>query len=154
MTPTRVAALQLRGLAGPLRARVHWPEPTSDATPPALLVFFAGLAPADILAECLSRDAGLVVLTVYASGLEDAATATRWAADHGAELDADPARLLVGGIGAGVDLATDVKRLAEEDGWPPIAGVLHLGDDVHTNEALIRDLRLWLALGGGRAAAS
>jgi acetyl esterase len=152
MTAARVADLQLRAHAGPLRARVHWPSATGNAPPPALLVFFPGDRPADPLVECLSQEAGLVVLSIDAPDPELAATATRWAADHGAELDADPARLLVGGIGRGVDLATGVKRLAEEDGWPPIAGVLHLGDDTEDNAALIRDLRTWLALGGGRAA--
>jgi acetyl esterase/lipase len=119
----RVAELQLRGPAGPLPARVCWPVPSPGAAPPPLLVFHPGdPTPADddgALCRGLCAHAGFVVLwTTAPATLDGAAAATAWAADHAAELDADPARLLVGGRGAGAGRAAHVAVAAREEGWP------------------------------------
>lgn len=73
--------------------------------------------------------AGLAVLAVpLPAGLEipveaaadDATTALEWAADHAAELDADPGRLLVAGEGLGAGLAAGVCLHARDLGWPVV----------------------------------
>jgi acetyl esterase/lipase len=59
------------------------------------------------------------------SGGDDALGAARttvdWAADHAAELGADPRRLVVAAWGTGAGLAAAVARHACEQGWPPLA---------------------------------
>lgn len=132
----RVAGVQLRGRTGPLPARAYWPPPPGPGPAPALLVLFpdpaggldvpdppdlaGGLDAADALCRGLCSGAGLVVLSVSHRAPQDAIAATRWAADHAAELGADPRRLLVGGVGAGGRVATAVVREARDEGWPAI----------------------------------
>jgi hypothetical protein len=121
----RVAELQLRGSAGPLAARVSWPVRSPSAAPPALLVFHPGgrhSAADDPLSRGLCAHAGLVVLwPLRPLKLDDAAIAVEWAADHAAELGADPGRLLVGGRGAGAGLAAAVALRARDEQWPALS---------------------------------
>jgi acetyl esterase/lipase len=128
-TGPRVADLQLRGSAGPLRTRVAWPPSVGGPTPPPLLVFLPGDGSHDP-GPTVSGLAGIVVLEVAdtrpprlpdAAALLEATTATQWAADHAAELDADPRRVLVGGEGRGAWLAAAVALQARDDGWPTLA---------------------------------
>lgn len=128
-TGPRVADLQLRGSAGPLRTRVAWPPSAGGPTPPPLLVFLPGDGSHDP-GPTVSGLAGIVVLEVTdtrpprlpdAAALLEATTATQWAADHAAELDADPRRVLVGGEGRGAWLAAAVALQARDDGWPTLA---------------------------------
>jgi alpha/beta hydrolase fold len=118
-TVYRVADLHLRGTAGPIRSRAYWPAPTETAVRPALLVFFhTGRSPPG---RWLCAAAGVVVLAAPGRiSPPDAVAATGWAADHAAELAADPARLLVGGAGAGAGLAATVARQARDAGWPAL----------------------------------
>jgi acetyl esterase/lipase len=111
----RVADVQLRGPAAPLWARAYWPAPAA----PGLVVFFA--SDGDALCRALCSQAGVVVLLVPVADLAEATTVTEWAADHAAELDADPERLLVAGEGAGADLAAAVAVHARDQGWPALA---------------------------------
>ncbi|HSK38042.1 MAG TPA: alpha/beta hydrolase fold domain-containing protein, partial [Actinomycetota bacterium] len=60
------------------------------------------------------------------AAVQDAATALEWAADHAAELDADPARLLVAGEGFGAGLAAAVCLHARDQGWPIVGRQLLL----------------------------
>jgi acetyl esterase/lipase len=125
----RSAELRLRGRAGALNARVHWPAPAEPA--PALMVFFPDPARAgDTLARELARLAGVVVICadvrpaafdVAVTAFDDAAAVLGWAADHAGELDADPDRLLVAGDGAGAALAAAVTLHARDQWWPAIA---------------------------------
>jgi acetyl esterase len=133
-----VADVQLRGRAGPLATRVHWPPRTTPPPRPALLVFLpaAGaesgaraLDGADALCCSLCRHAGVVVLAVSprpasagveAPALEDGITATAWAADHAGELGADPRRLAVAGEGRGAGVAAAVALHARDAGWPAL----------------------------------
>jgi acetyl esterase len=128
-TGPRVADLQLRGRSGPLRTRVDWPPSAGGPVPPPLLVFLPTDRDDD-LEPAVSRLAGVVVLAVTdtrptvlpdAAALVEATTATQWAADHAAELDADPRRVLVGGEGRGAWLAAAVALQARDDGWPTLA---------------------------------
>ena len=125
----RVADLQLRGHAGPLRTCVHWPPVAGGPVPPPLLVLLPAAGADDVWAT-VSALAGVVVLAVTdtrltgladAAALVEATTATEWAADHAAELDADPRRLIVGGEGQGAWLAAAVALQARDDGWPTLA---------------------------------
>jgi acetyl esterase/lipase len=118
----RVAELQLRGSAGPLPARVGWPVLAPAAAPPALLVFHSGRRGDDPLCRALCARAGLVVLwTLRRVALGDAAGTVEWAADHAADLGADPGRVLVGGRGAGAGLAAAVALRARDEQWPVLA---------------------------------
>ncbi|MEV6774009.1 alpha/beta hydrolase fold domain-containing protein [Nocardia sp. NPDC051030] len=131
-TPCRVAELHLRSAVEGRSARVYWPGPTGPPTRPLLLQFeIGGLEAADDFdAFCrrLCRRHDFVVLAVrygprsgpHPAIVSDAMHALEWAADHGATLDADPARLHVEGRGAGRALAESVRRLAREYGWPPV----------------------------------
>ena len=125
--------LQLRGRGGWVRARVSWPRPSGlDPGPGAALLVWLpgeGRGPegAGLPAHRLFAEAGLTVLSVPAgAAVQDAATALEWAADHAAELDADPARLLVAGEGLGAGLAASVCLHARDHGWPVVGRQLLL----------------------------
>ena len=113
--------MQLRGNTSPAPVRVYWPsQPASHQVP--LLVFCIAGAGAETACRTLSEDAGLVVLAVRCdlAGVHDGMNVLAWAADHAAELGADPARLLVGGEGAGATVAAAVAREAQAQRWPPV----------------------------------
>ena len=124
----RVAELQLRGRAGPLRTRVHWPPGTGGPVVRPLLVVLPTTG-ADVWWATVSARSGVVVLAVTDTrvtrmadelALAEATTALQWAADHADELHADPARLLVGGEGTGAWLAAAMALEARDDGWPSV----------------------------------
>ena len=128
-TGPRVADLQLRGSTGLLRTRVDWPPSAGGTVSPPLLVFLPN-GRDDGLACRVARLAGMVVLGVVdarlarvsdAAALVEATTVTQWAADHAAELHADPQRVVVAGEGRGAWLAAGVAVQARDDGWPPLA---------------------------------
>jgi acetyl esterase len=137
MSRHRIADLRLRGNTSPLPVRVYWPG-QSAPQPVPLLVFCIVGAGAETACRILSEDAGLVVLAVRCdlAGVHDGLNVLAWAADHAAELGADPARLLVGGEGAGAAVAAAVAREAQAQRWPPV---------VYTGE--LRELRRFLAAG-------
>jgi acetyl esterase/lipase len=135
LTGLRVAELRLRDGTWPLPARVYWPRPRGPSSP--LLVFLAsrdGAAEADRLCRELCARAGLVVLSAGHSSepltFSAARAATEWAADHAAELGADPARLLLGGAGRAGGLAAAVAVHARDQGWPPIVRQLLISPDL------------------------
>jgi acetyl esterase/lipase len=99
----RVADVHLRGI----RARVYRPA----APAPALVVL---LGDGDGTELC-SRT-GFVVLAASCVRADDATAVLEWAADHAAELGAEPGRLLL----AGGVLAADVARRVSANGWPEI----------------------------------
>jgi acetyl esterase len=119
--PERTADLHLRGASGPLPARISWPAQTAGLPPVAVLCPGGGGA-VDTLERGLCAAGILVVCARTATTLDSATTVLEWVADHGAELGANPACLLVAGAGPGADLATAVTTLAREHGWPPIRG--------------------------------
>jgi len=121
----RDAGLSLRERNGIVRVRVNWPAPGCPEPLP-ILVFLSGEDTAaeavDALCRELSADGCAVVLSVRTAALDTATTALEWAADHATQLEADPGRVLVGGIGTGAGLAAEVAAGAREAGWPELAG--------------------------------
>jgi acetyl esterase len=125
--------------AGPLGLRVYTPR---GAGPFPLLVFFHGggfvvcdLDTHDALCRNLCAGAGCVVASVdyrlapehrFPAAPDDCLAATRWAAEHAAELGADPARVAVGGDSAGGNLAAVVALRVRDEGGPRLAGQLLL----------------------------
>ena len=62
----------------------------------------------------------LVIYARTATTVDELATVLDWVADHGAELGADPERLVAAGAGPGAELAAALARHARERGWPPV----------------------------------
>jgi pimeloyl-ACP methyl ester carboxylesterase len=110
------ARLALRGARGRLWSDLHQPG-GSSRTP--LLVFFPDSSRPVVDPAALCRT-GLTVLVTRPGDPADAVAVVEWAAEHAAELDADPARLLVGGECSGAALAAAVARHARHNGWPPL----------------------------------
>jgi hypothetical protein len=128
-TVQRVADLRLRSSAGPTRTRVWWPVAPHAGTTTGLLLFFAGGTTEVQWLRELASLAQLVVVAapcahgpnaVVRASRRDATTALEWAGDHARQLEADPGRLLVGGIGIGAALADAAAQEAAERGWPPL----------------------------------
>jgi acetyl esterase len=116
----RVADVALRGPAPRGRARVHWPAGSGAR---ALVVLFTGGADGSELVDRLLDDVGAVVLSVPATFAAEAHATLAWAADHAAELGAEPGRLAIVGAGSGAALAERVSELATDEGWPPLRHV-------------------------------
>ena len=114
-------------------ARLYRP---SAPTLPLLVYFHGGgwvvgsVALSDNFCRALANASGCAVLSVeyrlapehrYPAAADDAYAATRWAAEHAAELGIDASRLAVGGSSAGGNLAAVVALMARERGGPKIA---------------------------------
>ena len=123
-------------------ARLYSPG-DATGTPKPLLVYLHGggwvagsLDTVDPFCRLLSHAAGINILSVdyrqppehpFPAALDDSVAAIRWAAEHTADLQADPQRLAVGGDSAGGNLtAAAVNRLATQPGAPAIAAQLLL----------------------------
>ena len=105
--------------AGGVPARLYTPKGLPDGSP--LLVFYHGggwvvgdLDTHDPLCRYLAVHAEVRLLSVdyrlapehpYPAAADDAVTAYAWAAEHAADLDADPGAIAVGGDSAGGNLA-------------------------------------------------
>lgn len=61
---------------------------------------------------------------VYPAAADDCEAATRWAAENAASLNADPARLAVGGESAGGNLSAVVAQRLRDKGGPALVGQL------------------------------
>lgn len=130
----RVEDRLLPGPAGDLPIRVYTPEGTG---PFPILIFFHGggwvigdIDTTDPVCRTLTNRAGRVTVSVgyrlapehkFPAGAEDCYAATRWVADHGAEIGGDPARIAITGTSAGANLAAAVALMARDRGGPPIA---------------------------------
>lgn len=132
---TPVAAVRDFEIAGgggqPLRVRHYAPEGGAGAP---LTVYLHGggfvigdLETHDEPCRLLCRHAGTHVLAVdyrlapehpFPAALEDTRAALGWARSHAAELDADPARVAIGGDSAGANLAVVTAIQAGGEGAP------------------------------------
>lgn len=146
----------LPGPGGDLSVRFYLPEATRPL--PVLVYFFGGgwvlgsLAAVDPVCRRLANATPCAVVSVayrrapehpFPAGLEDCYAATRWVAEHGAELGLDPDRRAVGGASAGGNLAAAVALLARERQGPALVLQLlvyppldHRADSPSMHEAL------------------
>jgi acetyl esterase/lipase len=114
------------GPAGDIPVRIY--VPTTQPGPRPGLVFFHGggwvigdLDTHDASVRALANASGVTVVSVdyrlapedpFPAAVDDALAALRWVADHGAEIDVDPARLAVGGDSAGGNLSAVAAQQA------------------------------------------
>jgi acetyl esterase len=118
-------------MAGSIPMRVY--RPWREAAAPAFIYFhgggwvLGGLDSHDHICRSLASAVPCTVFSVdyrlapehkFPAAVDDAFTATKWIADHAAELNIDPARIAVGGDSAGGNLATVVAHLAREHSGP------------------------------------
>ncbi len=156
--PRRDVAIETRtvgGAAGELAARVHRPPGVAADAP--LVVWFhgggwvlGGPAQYDWACSSIAEDAGALVVAVdyrkapehrAPAATEDAIAATRWIADHAAELGAT-GPLVVAGDSAGGNLAALVAIAARDAGDLDVAGqaLVYPGVDLTTSFPSIREL--------------
>lgn len=117
-----------RTIAG-VPVRLYWPP---DVTDPPVVMFLHGggwvvgdLDTYDGTARGHAVGAGALVVSVdyrlapehpFPAAVDDVWAVTRWVAEHGRELGADPKRLAVAGDSAGGNLAAVVAQLARDTG--------------------------------------
>jgi acetyl esterase/lipase len=127
----------LQGADGPLPYRLYRP---ATPGPHPIVVYFhgGGWVLGDELSDdpfCrdLCRRSGMIVVSVgyrhapehrFPAAAEDGYAATRWIAEHAAELGGKPGPVLVAGWSAGANIATVTCQLARDRGGPQIAGQL------------------------------
>lgn len=148
--PPQMAKVEERRIDGPggeIRLRLYTPE---GSGPFPLMMFFHGsgfvlcsLDTHDGMCRNLAAGIGCVVVSVdyrlapehkFPKGLDDCLAATRWAADHAAELGIDPARIMVAGDSAGGNMAAVIALRLRDEGGPELCGqmLLYPVTDYHT----------------------
>jgi cation diffusion facilitator CzcD-associated flavoprotein CzcO/acetyl esterase/lipase len=127
----------LAGPDGPLAYRLYRP---ATPGPHGIVVYFhgGGWVLGDELSDdpfCrdMCRRTGMIFVSVgyrhapehrFPAAAEDGLAATRWIAEHAAELGGRPGPLLVAGWSAGANIAAVTCQLARDRGGPEIAGQL------------------------------
>jgi acetyl esterase len=124
------------GPAGPVPVRIYRPATASGRRPPVLLLFHGGgfalgdIETHDTMARYYCNHAGVVVVNVdyrrspeypFPAGVEDCYAVLQWAADRGADIGADPARIAVTGDSAGGNISAALCLATRERRGPPIA---------------------------------
>src|SRR5579859_3762104 len=134
--PDPVARAEDRTIPGPQGAiplRIYTPEGTG---PFPILVFLHGggwvagsIDTHDRVCRSLTRSAECVTVAVdyrlapehkFPAPLEDCYAAAQWVADNSAAINADPARMAVGGDSSGGNLAAAVALMARDRGGPQL----------------------------------
>ena len=127
----RVEDRMIPGLGGNIPARIYTPNSTSGLP---ILVFFHGggfvagsLDTHDSPLRSVTNRCDCIVVSVayrlapenkYPASTEDAYAATKWVAEHSADIGGDPHRIAVGGDGSGGNLAAVVTLMARERATP------------------------------------
>jgi acetyl esterase len=115
------------GADAPIPIGIYTPCQPDDATLPCIVYFHGGMGVCcdlrthDGLCRMLADASRCRVISVgyrlapehpFPAGVDDAMAVTRWIAEHAAELQVDPARLIVAGDSAGGTIAAVVCQLA------------------------------------------
>jgi acetyl esterase len=130
----RVYDTSADGPAGPVRVRVYHPRP-AQRLPGVVFIHGGGwvrgsLQTHDIACRALANAAECVVVSVdyrmapehkFPAAIDDSFAATRWVAEHAADLGIDASRLAVAGDSAGGQLAAAVALLARASDGPRLA---------------------------------
>jgi len=121
------------GPAGEIPVRIYTPAGSSPF--PALVFFHGGgwvvgsIPGSDHSCRALANGGGCVVVSVdyrlapehkFPAASDDSYAATRWVAENAAALGVDPARIAVGGVSAGGNLAAVVALMARDSGSPAL----------------------------------
>jgi acetyl esterase len=133
-----VARVENRAIPGPatgqIPVRIYWPVIGKKL--PALVYLhgggwvFGNIESVDRTCRVLANSAECIVVNVdyrlapehkFPCAAEDSHAALRYVADHAEELNADPARIAIGGDSAGGNLATAACLIARERGGPKVA---------------------------------
>jgi cation diffusion facilitator CzcD-associated flavoprotein CzcO/acetyl esterase/lipase len=158
----------LQGNDGPLPYRLY--RPATPGPHPVVVYFHGGgwvlgdQQSDDPFCRDMCRRTGMIVVSVgyrhapehrFPTAAEDGYAATRWIAEHAAELDGRAGPLLVAGWSAGGNIAAVTCQLARDRGGPEIAGQLLVCpvtdcsfdrpsyDDNATGYFLTRSLMYW-----------
>ena len=124
-----------------IAARVYWPDSVAagDGRLPVIVYYHGGgyvtgsVKIFDALTRSISNATRSIVVSVeyrlapvhpYPAAVDDAFAALEWVAANVARLEADPAKLFVGGDSAGGNLAAVVSLRARDAGRPALAGQL------------------------------
>jgi acetyl esterase len=124
---------------GTIPARLYTPKKlrAKNGLAPCLVFFHGGgwvignLETHDVVCRKLAHEGELLVLSVdyrlapehrFPAAIDDAITATQWAADNARQFGIDAARLLVGGDSAGGNMAAVVAIAARDGNGPKLAG--------------------------------
>ena len=137
-----VASVEDRFIPGPrgdIRIRIYRPD-LQPGRP--ILVFFHGSAfiicsidTHDAMCRQICRRGGAVVVSVdyrlapenkFPAAPDDCFAATKWAAEHAAEIGGDPVRLAVGGDSVGGAMAAVAAIRARDEGGPGISAQILL----------------------------
>ncbi|OBK26814.1 alpha/beta hydrolase [Mycobacterium asiaticum] len=130
----RVEDRKIDGPGGPIAIRIYWPPNESDSVPVVLFFHGGGFVMGDLdTHDGTSRQhavgADAIVVSVdyrlapehpYPAAIEDAWAATKWVADHGAEIGADTSRIALAGDSAGGTIAAAIAQRARDEGAPTI----------------------------------
>ncbi|HVW80135.1 MAG TPA: alpha/beta hydrolase [Mycobacteriales bacterium] len=124
-----VEDITIPGPAGAMAARIYRPDASGPV--PTMAFFHGGgfvigsIETHDDQARLICRDGEMVVVSVdyrlapehpFPAGFEDCLAATRWVAEHVADLGGDGDRILVGGDSAGGNLSAAVAQVVRETG--------------------------------------
>lgn len=122
-----------RTLPGMLPVRIY--RPSAERPLPAVMYFHGGgwelgnIATHDTLCRRLAQGSGCAVVSVdyrlapehrFPAALEDCCAATRYIAEHAAEIGADPSRIAVCGDSAGGNLAACVALKVRDEKGPKL----------------------------------
>lgn len=130
----RIVQRSIPSRGGWIRLRIYWPEGAGPH--PALIYLHGGgwvvgsIDGSDRFCRGLTNAAGVVVISVeyrlspetkFPGALDDTMAVLSWARDAAAELSVDPARIGVGGMSAGGNLAAAAAMVARDRGALAIA---------------------------------
>ncbi len=136
--PEEVTSIEdrlLRGPAGALPIRIYVPVGAAQGPFPVLVYFHSGgwvfgsIEAHDPVCRALANHARCLVVSVgyrlapehpFPAAPEDCYTATAWVAEHAHEINADSARIAVGGDSAGGNLAAVVALMARDRQGPAL----------------------------------